>query len=144
MSKSKTMRITKQILKDLVYQVNGSAIEVHKELGPGLLEKVYHKFMKQELHSRNLEYSSEMIIPVPYKGAIIDTELRCDMFVENMLVVEFKAVEKILPIHKAQLLTYIKLLKVPMGLLINFNVTHIFKEGQQTFVNEIYRNLPEY
>jgi GxxExxY protein len=69
--------------------------------------------------------------------------LRCDLFVENCLLVELKSVEKILPIHEAQLLTYMKLLKIPMGLMINFNVTNIYKEGQKTYINEIYRVLEE-
>lgn len=69
--------------------------------------------------------------------------MRCDLFVEKTLVVELKSVEKVLPIHEAQLLTYMKLLEVPVGLIINFNVTHIFKEGQKTYVNELYRYLEE-
>lgn len=69
--------------------------------------------------------------------------MRCDLFVENCLLVELKSVEKILPIHEAQLLTYMKLLKIPMGLMINFNVTNIYKEGQKTYINEIYRILEE-
>jgi len=95
------MQATKSYLKDLVYQVNGAAIEVHKALGPGLLESVYHKCMKKELIIRGLQFQSEMLVPVHYKGLQIETELRCDFFVENMLVVELKAVEFILPIHEA-------------------------------------------
>jgi GxxExxY protein len=73
----------------------------------------------------------------------IETELRCDLLVENSLVVELKAVDKILPIHQAQILTYMKLLNAPQGLIINFNVTDIFKEGQKSFVNELYRKLKD-
>jgi GxxExxY protein len=73
----------------------------------------------------------------------IETELRCDLLVENNLVVELKAVDKILPIHQAQILTYMKLLNAPQGLIINFNVTNIFKEGQKSFVNELYRKLKD-
>jgi GxxExxY protein len=73
----------------------------------------------------------------------IETELRCDLLVENSLVVELKAVDKILPIHQAQILTYMKLLNAPQGLIINFNVTNIFKEGQKSFVNELYRKLKD-
>jgi GxxExxY protein len=133
--------ITKSYLKDLIYQVNGAAIEVHKALGPGLLESVYHKCMKHELSLRNINYQSELIIPVHYKGIDIEAELRCDLFVENILPVELKAIEGILPIHEAQLMTYMKLLEAPEGLLLNFNVTNMFKEGQKTYVNELYRNL---
>ncbi len=137
------MRMTKSYLKDLIYKVNGAAIEVHKNLGPGLLESVYHKCMKRELTIRNINFESELIIPINYKGVDIEAELRCDLCVENILPVELKATDGINPIHEAQLLTYMKLLNAPEGLLINFNVTNIFKEGQKTFVNELYRKLDE-
>ena len=84
-----------------------------------------------------------MRVVVDYKGLELDTELRCDLFIENILPVELKAVEYVLPVHEAQILTYMKLLQAPKGLLINFNVTNIFTEGQRTFVNELYRNLPK-
>lgn len=135
--------VTKRYLKELIYKVNGAAIEVHKSLGPGLLESVYHKCMKHELNLRGINFSSELLIPVNYKGLTIDAELRCDLFVENILPVELKAIDGILPIHEAQLLTYMQLLVAPEGLLLNFNVVNIFREGQRTLVNEIYRSLPE-
>jgi len=137
------MEITKSYLKDLVYQVNGAAIEVHKELGPGLLESVYHKCLKKELSLRKIKYKSELLVPVSYKGLDIDTELRCDLFIEDILTVELKAVEYVLPVHEAQILTYMKLLNSPEGILINFNVANLFHDGQKTFVNELYRNLPD-
>ncbi|SDH90547.1 GxxExxY protein [Flavobacterium omnivorum] len=135
--------MTKTYLKDLIYQVNGCAIEVHKHLGPGLLESVYHTCLKKELTIRGLEFETELTIPVYYKGLELETGLRCDLLVEKSLVVELKAVEKVLPIHEAQILTYMNLLEIPIGLMINFNVTHIFKEGQKTYVNERYRYLEE-
>ena len=135
--------MTKTYLKDLIYQVNGSAIEVHKYLGPGLLESVYHKCLKKELTIRGFEFQTELIIPVNYKGLELETGLRCDLLVEKSLVVELKAIEKVLPIHEAQILTYMKLLEIPIGLILNFNVTHIFKEGQKTYVNERYRYLED-
>lgn len=135
--------ITKTELKNLVYEVNGAAIEVHKNLGPGLLESVYHKCMKRELFLKGLQFHSEIIIPIEYKGLDIEAELRYDLLVENELIVELKATEGFHPVHEAQLLTYMKLLKKPLGLLINFNVTNIFKDGQRTFVNELYRSLEE-
>lgn len=135
------MEITKLYLKNLVYQVNGAAIEVHKKLGPGLLESVYHKCLKQELAIREINFQSELNIPVNYKGLEISADLRCDLFIENILPVELKAAEHVHPIHEAQLLTYMQLLEVPLGLLINFNVTNIFKFGQKTFVNEYYKQL---
>ena len=135
--------MTKTYLKDLIYQVNGCAIEVHKHLGPGLLESVYHTCLKKELTIRGFELQTELTIPVYYKGLELETGLRCDLLVEKSLVVELKAVEKVLPIHEAQILTYINLLEIPIGLMINFNVIHIFKEGQKTYVNERYRYLEE-
>ena len=137
------MNITKSYLKDLIYKVNGAAIEVHKSLGPGLLESVYHKCIKHELKARGIKFQSELLVPVNYKGLEIDAELRCDLFVENVLPVELKATEGIIPVHEAQIMTYMKLLEAPEGLLLNFNVTNLFKEGQRTYVNELYRNLPE-
>ena len=137
------MKLTKTYLRDLVYHVNGAAIEVHKNLGPGLLESIYHKCLEKEISIKDFNYKTELIIPISYKGLEIDANLRCDLFVENCLLVEIKSVEKILPIHEAQLLTYMKLLKIPMGLMINFNVTNIYKEGQKTYVNELYRELEE-
>ena len=135
--------MTKTYLKDLIYQVNGCAIEVHKHLGPGLLESVYHSCLKKELTIRGFDFQTELIIPINYKGLEVEAGLRCDLFVEKTLVVELKSVEKVLPIHEAQLLTYMKHLEVPIGLIINFNVTHIFKEGQKSYVNELYRYLEE-
>ncbi|MEL6658527.1 MAG: GxxExxY protein [Bacteroidota bacterium] len=135
--------LTKRFLNDLVYQVNGAAIEVHRALGPGLLESVYHNCMKHELGLRGLGFVSELIVPVQYKGVDLQTSLRCDFFVEGCLVVELKSVAHVLPVHEAQLLTYLKLLEAPEGLLINFNVSNIFKEGQRTFVTELYRELSD-
>ena len=124
------MKITKTYLKDLIYQVNGAAIEVHKALGLGLLESVYHKCLKHELSERKINFQSELIIPINYKGLVLDAELRCDFFIEDILVVELKATEGIHPIHEAQLMTYMKLLEVPEGVLYNFNVTNLYTEGQ--------------
>jgi GxxExxY protein len=135
--------MTKTYLKDLIYQVNGAAIEVHKHIGPGLLESVYHKCLIKELSIRGINFETELVIPINYKGINIEADLRCDLFVEKKLIVELKAIEKTLPIHEAQLLTYMKLLEIPIGLIINFNVTNIYKEGQKTYVNELYRQLED-
>jgi GxxExxY protein len=137
------MERTKTYLKDLVYKVTGAAIEVHKALGPGLLESVYHKCMKHELTLRGIRFESEIHVPINYKGLELDTELRCDLFVENILPVELKATDGTHPIHEAQIMTYMNLFHVPEGLLINFNVTNLYSEGQRTYVNELYRDLPE-
>ena len=135
--------ITKNELNELTYEIVGAAIEVHKALGPGLLESVYHKCLKQEFFLRELEFSSEFLVPVCYKGIDIEAELRCDFLIENKIVVELKAVDAIAPVFEAQLLTYMKLLEKPKGILINFNCENIFKEGQRTYVNEYFRSLPD-
>ncbi|MCB0619031.1 MAG: GxxExxY protein [Saprospiraceae bacterium] len=137
------MSLTKSYLKELTYQVNGAAIEVHRVLGPGLLESVYHRCMIRELNLRGLSFQSELVIPLEYKGVQVEAELRCDLFVENILPVELKALEAILPIHVAQLLTYMKLLQAPKGILYNFNVVNLYQNGQKTYVNEWFRALPE-
>ncbi len=133
---------TKKQLDELTYKIIGSAIEVHKELGPGLLESIYHKCLKKELLLRGINFKSEFSIPLLYKNEPLDTELRCDLLIENQIVVELKAVETMMPIFEAQLLTYMKLLEVPKGILINFNVKNIFHEGQKTFVNDYFKLLP--
>lgn len=133
--------ITRQFLDALEYQITGACIEVHKHLGPGLLESVYHKCLAREFQLRNMIFSSEHIINVLYKDLQLDTLLRADFLIENSLIIELKAVEVILPIHEAQILTYMKLLKVPKGLLINFNSLNIVQHGKKSFVNELYRDL---
>jgi len=137
------MDITKSQIKGLVYRVIGAAIEVHKLLGPGLLESVYHRCMEKELKLKNIRFKSELLVPLNYKGLEIDTRLRCDMLIEDILTVELKSVKEILPIHETQILTYMKLLQVPKGILINFNTNHIYREGQHTYVNELYRRLKD-
>jgi GxxExxY protein len=137
------MIVTKKELDDLTYQIIGAAIEVHKTLGPGLLESVYHKCLKQEFLVRKIPYVSEFLVPVNYKGIEVDAELRCDFLIQDKIVVELKAVEAIAPVFEAQILTYMKLLQKPKGILINFNCANLFKEGQRTYVNEFFRNLPE-
>ena len=100
------MFLTRDYLKDLVYKVNGAAIEVHKALGPGLLECTYYKCMMHELEIRDLNYETELSIPISYKGLELKADLRCDLFIEDTLVVELKSVNSIAPIHISQLLTY--------------------------------------
>ena len=135
--------MTKKYLNELTYQVLGAAITVHRELGPGLLESVYERCLFHEFELMDINFVSEVAVPVVYRDLVMDTNLRCDFFVEDCLVLEIKAVESILPIHEAQLITYMKLLNAPKGLLINFNSVHLFKQGQKTYVNEIFRSLPD-
>lgn len=133
--------MNKKLLDEITYNIIGAAIEVHKALGPGLLESVYHQCMKHELALRNISFDSELTMPVHYKGINLNSELRCDLFVEEFIVVELKNVEKIAPIHEAQIHTYMKLLHAPKGIIINFNSFNIFNDGQKTVVNEFYRQL---
>jgi GxxExxY protein len=133
--------IDKIYLDNLEYKITGACIEVHKALGPGLLESVYHKCLIRELQLQNILFVSEQIVAVSYKDIILDTELRADLFIENCIVLELKSVETILPIHEAQILTYMKLLGAPKGILINFNCTNIIQNGKKPFVNEFYRSV---
>jgi len=135
------MNVTKSYLKDLVYQINGAAIEVHKSIGPGLLESVYHQCLIKEFELRKISFKSELEIPINYKGFELNSKLRCDFLIEDFLVVELKSVVEMNPLFEAQLLTYMNLLKAPIGLLINFNVKNIFYEGQKTYVNKLYNEL---
>lgn len=137
------LKTTKKELDELTYNIIGAAIEVHKALGPGLLESVYQKCLKQEFFIRELRYTSEFLVPVNYKGIDVNADLRCDFVVMELIVIELKAVEAIASVHEAQRLTYMKLLEKPKGILINFNCANLFKEGQGTFVNEYFRTLPD-
>ncbi len=114
-------------------KVLGCAIEVHKNLGPGLLESAYERCLSYELTSEGIRHETQKELPIDYKGLKIDAGYRIDMIVENGLIVELKSVENILPIHESQLLTYMKLSGIKVGLLINFNVAKL-KEGIKRFV----------
>ncbi|MDF1535678.1 MAG: GxxExxY protein [bacterium] len=111
----------------------GAAIEVHRELGPGLLESAYQECLCHELLLQGVEFQRQFPLPVRYKSAELDCGFRMDLLVEDSLVVEIKSVEKLLPIHEAQLLTYMKLSGIRTGLLINFNV-RLLKDGIRRFV----------
>jgi GxxExxY protein len=134
--------ITKKLLDELTYEIIGCAIEVHKALGPGLLESIYEKCLVKELLLKDLKVSSQIKVPINYKGMSLDADLRLDVLIEDLIVVEIKAIEKINPLHEAQVLSYMRLLEKPKGILINFCCTNIFKEGQKTFVNDLYSYLP--
>lgn len=134
--------MTKKQVTQLSYQITGCAIKVHKALGPGLLESVYHKCLMYELVSRGYTVVQQAAIPVYYDDVVIDTELRVDLLVNDTVVVELKAVENTLPVHDAQILTYMKLLKKPQGLLINFFTDNIAKT-LKPFVNDYFKSLPD-
>lgn len=137
------MNLTQKYIDELTYAIIGCAIEVHKYLGPGLMESVYEKCFVRELSLQDLNYFRQLLVPVEYKGMQLEGELRLDVLVEDIILVELKAIEALLPVHEAQVLTYMKLMQKPKGILINFNCMNIFKEGQKTFVNELYAALPK-
>ncbi|MBN8677055.1 MAG: GxxExxY protein [Chitinophagales bacterium] len=121
-----TNEITRQILD--------SAIVVHKIMGPGLLESIYEVCLKKELELRGLKVESQVPIPVMYKGEVLSKEFKVDLLVENEVIIELKAVETMLPVFDAQIISYLKLTNKKVGLLINFNV-HLLKNGYKRFVN---------
>lgn len=135
--------ITQKYLDELSYELIGACIQVHKTIGKGLIENVYHQCLKEELSFRKINFFTEMKVSLIYRNKELNADLRCDLFVENCLVVELKAVSELNGMHEAQLLTYMKLLKAPKGIIINFNCFNIFKEGQKTFVNEYFKLLPK-
>ena len=113
---------TKLKHEELTEQIIGAAIEVHKALGPGLLEGVYEECLCHELNIRHLAFERQMLVPVIYKGVTLDCGYRLDLIVADTVILELKSIERVLPIHEAQLLTYMKLLAKPVGFIINFNV----------------------
>ena len=134
--------MTKREVTQLSYEITGLAIKVHKALGPGLLESVYEKCLKYELLKNGYNVKQQLVVPVVYEDVTIDTGLRVDLLVEDCIVVELKATEEIKPVYEAQILTYMKLLKIPQGLLMNFFTDNISK-SLKPFVNEYFRLLPE-
>lgn len=132
--------MTKKEVTQLSYEITGYAIKVHKELGPGLLESVYEKCLKYELETNGYSVRQQLSVPIQYYDLEIDADLRLDLLVNDIIIVELKAVEAILPIHEAQLLTYMKLLEIPQGLLINFYTLNISK-SLKPFVNEFFNRL---
>lgn len=115
-------------LNDISGLVVDAAIHVHKNLGPGLLESIYEEALCYELGKRNIAFERQKTLTVPYEDIILNTQLRLDLIVENQIVVELKSSEKIIPLYEAQLLTYLKISGLPLGLLLNFNST-LMKDG---------------
>lgn len=114
-------------------QVIGCAIEVHRVLGPGLLESTYERCLSHELQCGHIPFIAQHSLPIEYKGLLLDCGYRVDLLVDSKLIVELKAVDRIMPVHEAQVLTYMKLGAVRTGLLINFNVTQL-KSGIKRYV----------
>lgn len=137
------MKITKSYLNKLGYDIVGAAIEVHKHLGPGLLESIYEECLVMELELRDFEVKRQNRVPVVYKGKTVKEDLRIDILVNDLIIVEIKAVQEMKPIFEAQLLTYMKLSEISKGFLINFNTINITQYGLKPMVNDLFENLPE-
>lgn len=134
--------MTKKEITKLSYEITGLAIKVHKKLGPGLLESVYEQCLKFELERNGYDVKQQLIIKIEYDDLELESTLRIDLLVNDSVIVELKTVEKLMPIHEAQLLTYMKLLEKPQGLLINFYTTNITK-SLKPFVNEYFSRLDD-
>lgn len=134
--------MTKKEVTQLSYDIVGCAITVHKTLGPGLLESVYEKCLKEELEFQGFKVETQQKVKLEYRNVQIETELRLDLLVNDIIIVEIKSIENLLPVHEAQLLTYMSLLEKPQGLLINFYTDNITK-SVKPLVNEYFKNLNE-
>lgn len=134
--------LTKKYINSISYKIIGCAIEVHKNLGPGLLESVYESCFIDELEDSGLNVKSQVNVPVHYKGKNLGGSLKLDLIVNDVIIVELKAVELMIPIYRAQLLSYLKLADKPKGLLINFNCENI-NSNLISLVTEEYAKLPE-
>ena len=128
-------------LRYLSHLVIGSAIEVHRELGPGLLESTYEECLAYELQRASLKIERQKALPLVYKALQLDCGYRLDLLIEDLLIVEIKSVSELIPIFDAQVLTYLKLAKVPVGLLINFNVP-VLKHGLKRLVLNSVSSVP--
>jgi len=135
-------KITQKYINEIVYKIVGCAIEVHKHLGPGLLESVYEKCLIEELENSGFKVVSQQSLPLYYKEKYLGNHLRLDLLVEDLIVIELKSVELMIPVYKAQLLSHLKLSKKPKGLLINFNCENISKQLVQ-LVTEEFAKLPK-
>ena len=132
-SSQRTQRC-KMILNELSSEIISASIKVHKALGPGLLESVYESALAHELRKNGLLVSCQVSIPVMYDGTVLQSGFRADMVVNDEVIVELKSIDNVLPLHKKQLLTYLRLAGKPLGLLINFNV-EILKDGITRIIN---------
>lgn len=133
MEKNKKERYVME-MNELTKLVIGASIEVHKHLGPGLLESVYQECLVKELRSMNILCKENVPVKVVYKGEELEKVFYVDVLVENCLIIKLKAIEYVLPVHKSQLLTYLKLSNIKTGLLINFNVS-VLKDGLSRLAN---------
>ncbi len=130
-----TNALTRDELNDLSGRVIGAAIEVHRVLGPGLLETAYEECLAHELKNARIRFARQVPLPIEYKGAQLDASYRLDLVVDRTIVVELKSIETLLPVHQAQMMTYLRLSKLPLGLLINFNVPSL-RLGIKRIINQ--------
>jgi GxxExxY protein len=135
-------RITQKYIDYLSKEIIGCAIEINKELGPGLLESAYEKCMVYLLRKKGFKVDSQLEVPIKFHDLLVDKGYRLDLLVEDLIIVELKAVSEMSSIYKAQLLTHLRFMKKPKGILINFHCSNIFYEGQQTFITQEYSKLP--
>ena len=134
--------MTKKEVTQLSYEITGLAIKVHKNLGPGLLESIYEEWLKYELLKNGFDVKQQFLVPIIYEGVGVRTKLIVDLLVNDCIVIEIKAQEETLPVHEVQLLTYMKILKKPQGLLINFFTTNITK-SLKPLVSEYFKELAD-
>lgn len=134
--------MTKKEVTKLSFEITRFAIKVHEKLGPGLLENVYEQCLKFELERNGYNVKQQVVVKIEYDDLELESTLRIDLLVNDTVIIELKTVESILPIHEAQLLTYMKLLEKPQGLLINFYTTNITK-SLKPFVNEYFSSLDD-
>ena len=132
------MRIDPKAFEHITGPIIESAIEVHRQLGPGLLESAYSPCVHYELTARKLRFQVQRSVPLIYKGLSLDTSYRLDLVVEDTIVVEAKSVVEVLPVHRSQLLTYLRLVDCPVGLIINFNVP-LLVDGVKRVLNPAAR-----
>lgn len=136
------MAVTKKQVTQLSYDITGFAIKVHKNLGPGLLESIYETCLKFELERNGYLVKQQVMANIIYDGLLIETSLKLDLLVNDLVIAELKTVEELKPVHQAQLLTYMKMLEKPQGLLINFYSENITK-SLKPLVNEYFTSLPD-
>jgi GxxExxY protein len=120
---------SKLLHEELTEEIIGAAIEVHRALGPGLLESAYEECLCHEFHLRGICFERQRPLPVEYKGVKLDCGYRLDLIVENKVILEIKCVEHVLPVHEAQLLTYLKMTGMRVGLILNFNISTLVRGG---------------
>lgn len=138
---AKTQRADAGEIEALARTVVNCGYHLHRDLGPGLLESVYERLLCEALRENGVQFQSQLIVPITYKGIVIDNGFRADILVEHKSLIELKSTENHAPVHAKQLLTYLRLLDLPLGLLMNFGAA-TFKEGVRRIANNYYSVAP--